>query len=66
MTYKHISILIAMILARKINVKLLGTTCIEHSEELLFFVFELMLNVPVNSYGHLQSLPPFYGTYTQN
>ena len=27
---------------------------------------ELMLSVPVNSYGHVGTLPPFYGTYTQN
>ena len=29
-------------------------------------LFELMLNVPVNSYGHVGTLPPFYGTFTQN
>ena len=28
------------------------------------FVFELMLNAPVS--GHLGTLPPFYGTLTQN
>ena len=25
-----------------------------------------MLNVPVNSKGHVGRLPPFYGTFTQN
>ena len=25
--------------------------------------FELMFNVPVNSYGHVGTLPPFYGTF---
>ena len=29
-------------------------------------LFELMLSVPVNSYGHVGTLPPYYGTYTQN
>ena len=31
-------------------------------------LFELMLGVPVNSYGHVGTLPPFYWTYmyTQN
>ena len=29
-------------------------------------LFELMLSVPVNSYGHVGTLPSFYGTYTQN
>ena len=24
-----------------------------------------MLYVPVNSYGHVGTLPPFYGTFTQ-
>ena len=26
---------------------------------------ELMLNVPVNSYGHVWMSPPFYGTFTK-
>ena len=26
-------------------------------------LFELMLGVPVNSYGHVGTLPPFYWTY---
>ena len=30
------------------------------------FSFELMINVLVNSHGHVGVLPPFYGTYTQN
>ena len=29
-------------------------------------LFELMLNVPVKSYCHVGTLPPFYGTCTQN
>ena len=29
-------------------------------------LFELMLNHPVNSYGHVGTLPPFNGTFTQN
>ena len=29
-------------------------------------VFELMVNVPVNSNGHVGTLPPFYGTFTQH
>ena len=29
-------------------------------------LFELMLNVPVNSYGHDGTLPPLYGILTQN
>ena len=35
-----------------------------------FFVFvclfELLLYIPVNSYGHVRTLPPFYRTFTQN
>ena len=30
----------------------------------VFSLFELMLNVSVNSYGHVGMLPPFYGTCT--
>ena len=33
---------------------------------LLCLFFELILNVPVNSYGHVGALPPFYGTLTKN
>ena len=29
-------------------------------------LYELMLCVPVNSYGHVGTLPPFYGTFTPN
>ena len=29
-------------------------------------LFELMLSVQVKSYDHVGTLPPFYGTYTQN
>ena len=29
-------------------------------------VFELLLNIPFNSYGHIVTLLPFYGTFTQN
>ena len=29
-------------------------------------LFELMLYVPDNSYGHVGMLLPFYGTFTQN
>ena len=29
-------------------------------------LFELMLYVPVNSQGHVGTLPPLYGTFTQN
>ena len=29
-------------------------------------LFELMLNVPVNSHGNVGTLPPFHGTFTQN
>ena len=29
-------------------------------------LFELMLYVPVNSSGHVGTLPPLYGTFTQN
>ena len=29
-------------------------------------LFELMLKVPVNSYGHVETLSPFYGTFTQH
>ena len=32
----------------------------------LFDVFDLMLYVPVNSNGHVGTLPPFYGTFTQH
>ena len=31
-----------------------------------FCLFELMLYVPVNSQGHVGTLPPLYGTFTQN
>ena len=31
-----------------------------------FELFELMLNVLVNRYGHVGMLPPIYGTFTQN
>ena len=31
----------------------------------LFIYFEVMANVPVNSYGHVETLPPYYGTFTQ-
>ena len=31
-----------------------------------YFLFDLMLNIPANSYGHVGTLPPFYGTFTQN
>ena len=31
-----------------------------------FCLFELMLYVPVNSYGHVGMLHPFYGTFNQN
>ena len=30
------------------------------------YLFEMMLNVQVNSYGHAGTLPPFYATVTQN
>ena len=33
---------------------------------MLFCLFELMLKVPVNSYGHVGTLRPFYGTFTQH
>ena len=36
---------------------------------LIFFcliLFELMLYVPVNSQGHVGTLPPHYRTFTQN
>ena len=29
-------------------------------------LFELKLYVPVNSNGHVGTLPPFYGTFTQH
>ena len=29
-------------------------------------LFELMLYVPVKSNGHVGTLPPFYGTFTQH
>ena len=29
-------------------------------------LFELMFYVPVNSNGHVGTLPPFYGTITQH
>ena len=29
-------------------------------------LFELMFYVPVNSNGHVGTLPPFYGTFTQH
>ena len=29
-------------------------------------LFELILYVPVNSYGHVGMLPPFYRTFTQH
>ena len=29
-------------------------------------LIELMLNIPVNSYGHVGTLSPFYGTFIQN
>ena len=29
-------------------------------------LFGLLLNAPVNSYGHVGKMPPFYGTFTQN
>ena len=35
-------------------------------EALFVCLFELMLNIPVNSYGHAEMLSPFYGTFTQN
>ena len=31
-----------------------------------FCLFELMRNVPVNSFGHVRTLPPFYRTFTKN
>ena len=31
-----------------------------------FVLFELTLYVPVNSSGHVWTLPPLYGTFTQN
>ena len=34
--------------------------------DLRFCLFEFMLYVPVNSYGHFGTLSPFYGTFTQN
>ena len=30
----------------------------------MFLLFELMFNVPVNSYSHVETLPHFYGTCT--
>ena len=32
----------------------------------LFVCLNLMLNVPVNSQGHVGTLPTFYGTFTQS
>ena len=32
----------------------------------VYCLFELMLYVPVNSQGHVGTLPPLYGTFTQN
>ena len=37
------------------------------SRILFVCLFVCLLNVPVNSYfGHVGTLPPFYGTFTQN
>ena len=30
------------------------------------FLFDFMLNVPIKSKGHVGTLPPFYGTFTQS
>ena len=40
--------------------------CIQQKRRLNFFFFELMFNIPVNSKGHVGTLPPLYGTFTQN
>ena len=32
---------------------------------LFVHLFDLILNVPVNSYGHVGTLPPFYGSLTK-
>ena len=37
-----------------------------HGRHKFVHLFELMLYVPVNSYGHVGTLPPLYGTFTQN
>ena len=37
-----------------------------HGRHKFFHLFELMLYVPVNSYGYVGTLPPFYRTFTQN
>ena len=36
------------------------------SYDKLICLFELMLYVPVNSDGHVGTLPPFYGNFTQH
>ena len=40
---------------------LLGHICRKASKVCLF---ELMLYIPVNTYGHVGTLPPFYVTFT--
>ena len=42
-----------------------GKICAKPTEFFLF-VFELMFYVPVNSSGHVGTLPALYGTFTQN
>ena len=42
--------------------------CVNDLVQIFFCLnlFELMLYVPVNSQGHVGTLPPHYGTFTQN
>ena len=31
----------------------------------MLYLFDLLLYIPVNSYGHVGTMPPFYGTSSQ-
>ena len=39
---------------------------VSQMQKMFVCLFELMLYVPVNSNGHVGTLPPFYGTFTQH
>ena len=48
------------------NLYLYSAHSVDSSSKFLVGLFELMLYIPVNSHGHVGTLPPFYGAFTRN
>ena len=51
---------------RKVQEKVAQKTLNELYPFIVLYLFYLWLSISVNSYGHVEMLPPFYGTSTQH